>query len=82
MLACYGVSSMVPKKQATTSLVVGKVIEFTTAQSLRNDFESKDLFIKNRSKHNSVLVLRLLRFFMNKSLVYSVFQPFNLRLDF
>ena len=50
MLACYGVSSMVPKKQATTSLVVGKVIEFTTAQSLRNDFESKWVDFSVRGK--------------------------------
>ena len=29
---------------------------------------SKDLFIKNRSKHSSNTLLSLLRFFMNKSL--------------
>ena len=32
-------------------------------------FTDEDLFIKNRSKLSSVLLLCLLRFFMNKSLV-------------
>ena len=34
----------------------------------------KDLFIKNRSKHSSNTLLCLLRFFMNKSLLTSIFQ--------
>ena len=34
---------------------------------------TKDLFIKNRSKHSSVLLLFLLRIFMNKSFVKKTF---------
>ena len=33
---------------------------------------SKDLFIKNRSKHSSNTLLSLLRFFMNKSLIIDI----------
>ena len=39
---------------------------------LRDHSSAKDLFIKNRSKYSSYLLLYLLRFFMNKSLEWTI----------
>ena len=72
MLACYGVSSMVPKKQATTSSVVGKVIEFTAAQSQRKDFESRwvDFFSSNfYVRRNKLLLVNSGSHWKNSSMV-------------